>query len=58
MSTGEKTLTIKEFAKKIGYSREHVSRLIAKGVLKVRRTQTGRKYFTEEDVALFWGKDK
>lgn len=54
MSTRENILTITEFAKKVGYTREYVSKLISKGKLKPRKTITGKKYFLEEDVTLFW----
>ena len=54
MSTDEKRLSMKEFAERIGYSREHVGRLVAKGKLKAHTTITGKKYFTEKDVEIFW----
>ena len=57
MSTDEKRLSMKEFAERIGYSREHVGRLVAKGKLKAHTTITGKKYFTEKDVEIFWNKD-
>ena len=53
MSTDEKRLSMKEFAERIGYSREHVGRLVAKGKLKAHTTITGKKYFTEKAVEIF-----
>lgn len=49
----EQKITIKRFAKLIGYSETHVHRLIKEGKITPRISAIGKKYFYFSDVDAF-----
>lgn len=46
-------LKTSEFANRVGYHYKTIQVLDKKGIFKAKRTTTGRRYYTEEDVDLF-----
>lgn len=48
-----KILKASEFAKRVGYHYKTIQVLDQKGIFKAKRTQTNRRFYTEEDVELF-----
>lgn len=52
------TYNITEFSKKIGLSVKTVQRWDRESLLKAKRTISGRRYYTDEDIELALGKSE